>query len=207
MSVQPSRVADRDVFFADLRDPDTFLGGLVLTPGITNANFFTMLEIAVEIAGSYSVQNMKGELLSRDSNPLHPGVYFIRADHPVTLTQERALVRSRSASTTGPRVSEFSAEVRKRDGGCVITKQKNPRVHLNEWKGYQAAHVFPLAHLSAWEAGDFDRHITFPPTTGGTINSVQNGLLLRSDIHEDFDAYYFSINPDASSALSTFRNV
>ena len=31
---------------------------------------------------------------------------------------------------------------------------------------------------------------------GGSINSVQNGLLLRSDIHQLFDMYRISINPD-----------
>jgi hypothetical protein len=34
----------------------------------------------------------------------------------------------------------------------------------------------------------------------GTINSVQNGLLLDSAIHQLFDCYIFSINPDVGSS-------
>jgi hypothetical protein len=30
------------------------------------------------------------------------------------------------------------------------------------------------------------------------INSIQNGLLLRSDVHDLFDAYEFGVNPDVS---------
>ena len=33
------------------------------------------------------------------------------------------------------------------------------------------------------------------------INSLQNGILLRSDIHRDFDEYIVSVNPDVSSSL------
>jgi hypothetical protein len=28
------------------------------------------------------------------------------------------------------------------------------------------------------------------------INSIQNGLLLRSDLHDQFDSYFLAINPD-----------
>jgi len=34
------------------------------------------------------------------------------------------------------------------------------------------------------------------------INSIQNGLLLRSDVHALFDAYLVAINPDVSGPLS-----
>lgn len=45
------------------------------------------------------------------------------------------------------------------------------------------------------------------PDTGGTINSVQNGLLLRSDIHQLFDFYDFSINPDVCVSYTSYRGV
>jgi hypothetical protein len=55
-------------------------------------------------------------------------------------------------------------------------------------RGFEAAHIFPLA---------YEGHRIQPENTrGGTINSVQNGLLLRSDIHQLFDSYDLSINPD-----------
>lgn len=39
-----------------------------------------------------------------------------------------------------------------------------------------------------------------------SINSVQNGFPLRSDIHDMFDAYDFAINPDVCVLLPLFVN-
>lgn len=74
------RAIARDVFFYDLRDPSTLLGGLVLTPGITNANFYSMLDIILVISTTYSLQNDKSEALPHDSQPLLPGSYFVVTD-------------------------------------------------------------------------------------------------------------------------------
>ncbi len=62
--------------------------------------------------------------------------------------------------------------------------------------GFEAAHVFPLAYLSQWNLEDYDRWITFDSPEAGKINSVQNGMLLRSHLHKEWDHYAFSINPD-----------
>jgi hypothetical protein len=45
---------------------------------------------------------------------------------------------------------------------------------------------------------NYDRWITIPPATesAGSINSVQNGMLLREDIHTLFDGYDVFINLD-----------
>lgn len=64
------------------------------------------------------------------------------------------------------------------------------------WSGLEAAHVFPLAYENHWIQYDFARWITVPSIAGSSINSVQNGMLLRADIHALFDNYLFSINPD-----------
>jgi hypothetical protein len=64
------------------------------------------------------------------------------------------------------------------------------------WWGMDAAHIFPLALEGIWKAQNYSRWISIPAVTGGPINSVQNGLLLRSDIHHLFDNYGISINPD-----------
>jgi hypothetical protein len=53
-----------------------------------------------------------------------------------------------------------------------------------------------LAREGYWRQYNYGRWISLPPESGGTINSVQNGLLLESGIHRLFDAYAFSINPD-----------
>ena len=97
---------------------------------------------------------------------------------------------------SGTRVAEFRKAVRERDRRCVITGQPAPRAEYDVWRGYEVAHIFPLAYEGHWNQHNYSRWITIQPDTGGSVNSVQNGLLLRSDIHSRFDHYIISINPD-----------
>jgi hypothetical protein len=55
-----------------------------------------------------------------------------------------------------------------------------------------AAHIFPLAHKDHWGNNNFACWILIHLTSGDSINAVQNGMLLRSDIHSLFHAYRFS---------------
>ena len=98
---------------------------------------------------------------------------------------------------TGNRTQSFCDAVRSRDGQCVITGREAPDAANGNWGGLQAAHIFPLAYESHWNQSNYPL-ITIPPAseTAGSINSVQNGLLLRNDIHHLFNCYDLSINPD-----------
>ncbi len=62
-----------------------------------------------------------------------------------------------------------------------------------DWTGLDATHIFPLAYGSYWDLNEFGRWIT---DGSGSINSVQNGILLASTQHKHFDMYLFSINLD-----------
>lgn len=197
MSGAGLRAILRDVFFFDFRDPLTLLGGLVLTPGVSSANFYSMIDIALVVSSTYFLQNDNGETLQRDSRPLLPGNYYIVADGTVNVNDEAILTRTMSIST-GTRIQEFRDRVRRRDGRCVVTKTENLLAAVGSWTGFEAAHIFPLAYEQDWNNQNFGRWITLPATQGGTINSVQNGLLLQSNIHQLFDTYFFSINPDVS---------
>lgn len=92
----------------------------------------------------------------------------------------------------------FIESVRARDGRCVVSKANNARAVGDDWTGFDAAHIFPLAYEQYWNENDYGRWITIDPPQGGRINSVQNGILLRSHLHKEFDQYTFSINPDVS---------
>ena len=99
--------------------------------------------------------------------------------------------------STGTRTRAFRDAVRLRDHRCVITGEEAVNADLGFWDGFDAAHIFPLAYERYWVEHNFGRWITATlPATGGSINSVQNGLLLRADIHGLFDSYMISINPD-----------
>ena len=95
-------------------------------------------------------------------------------------------------------MQEFVDQVRERDGRCVVTKEENLAKEFGRWLGFEAAHIFPLAYEHQWHTQGWSQQITILPSrrSYGTINSVQNGLLLRNDIHQLFDFYEFSINPD-----------
>ena len=75
---------------------------------------------------------------------------------------------------------------------------------MDVWLGFEVAHVFLLACESSWTSQNFSHWISLPPTTEGTINSVQNGLLLTNAVHALFELYAFSINPDVCIPGLTF---
>ena len=97
---------------------------------------------------------------------------------------------------SGSRVVGFRNAVRARDGRCVVSGKVVPGAQYDRWWGFEAAHIFPLAYEDHWNRNNYSRWITCHSATGGSINSVQNGLLLRADLHILFDNYVFSIDPD-----------
>ncbi|KAK5654898.1 hypothetical protein OQA88_6936 [Cercophora sp. LCS_1] len=208
MSREGVRALARDVFIYDLRDFDTLLGGLVLTAGVTNANFYAMVDIIIDILppGPFFLQDQNGGTVARDTQPLLPGMYFVVADGTAQKTTEAAFTRLMSFQT-GTRVQEFTNQIRKRDRRCVVTRNENPNREFGIWAGFEAAHIFPLAYEHQWNTRGWSQQITILPSrrSYGTINSVQNGLLLRNDIHQLFDLYHFSINPDDGYKIVYFQ--
>jgi len=110
--------------------------------------------------------------------------------------------------STGFRVQGFRDAVRNRDRRCVITGAEVIAIAEDNWTGFQASHIFPLAYEGEWTRGGFSRWITIVTAVGGSINSIQNGMLLRNDIHSQFDQYDFAINPDVCipSFLKSYNN-
>lgn len=198
------RANARDVFFYDLRDPSTQLGGLHITQGVTNANFYSMIDIVLIIPRTYFLQNDNDETIPRDLQSLLPGNYFIVTDGTIDVSDEITVTRTRSHSG-GTRTEVFTDQVRERDQHCVITKLDNLMARAGLWVGFEAAHIFPLGCERDWNKNNFSRWITISPSRGGAINSVQNGLLLQSTVHQLFDAFIISINPDVSFLLLLFQ--
>ncbi|RPA88718.1 hypothetical protein L873DRAFT_1724962, partial [Choiromyces venosus 120613-1] len=93
-----------------------------------------------------------------------------------------------------------------RHPGCVITGRQARLAQYGNSRGFEAAHIFPLAYEQHWNQGNYGRWINIPPTpeSHGLINSVQNGILLASDIHISFDSYEFSINCDDDYKIICF---
>ena len=74
------RSAGRNVHIYDAKDPNTVIGGLILTNGVTNANFYSMIEIFCIFDSNYLLRDEGGTTIQRDDRPLHPGRYYVLTD-------------------------------------------------------------------------------------------------------------------------------
>ncbi|KAI5843787.1 HNH endonuclease-domain-containing protein [Morchella snyderi] len=199
-----NRALGRDVHIYAASDPTgPVLGGLILTNGVTNANFYSMVDIILILSSIYHLQDADGSQLGRDNDLLLPGNYYVVTDGSISTNDEDCLTRTISLGT-GPRTADFRKAVRERDGRCVITGKRAVNAHRGMWSGFQAAHIFPLAYLYDWNANNFGSLISIESTDGEPINSVQNGMLLRADIHILFDSYELSIDPDDNHKIVCF---
>ena len=195
-----NRSAGRGVHIYNANDPANVLGGLILTNGVTNANFYSMVDIVFVFSQNYFLRDEGGITVQKDDRPLQPGNYYFVTNGrfpsmgyivkllipigPVTVNDEPWLVRTTSMAS-GTRIAAFCDAVRERDRRCVVTGKPALRAKHGIWWGFEAAHIFPLAFEGHWAEEDFGRWIAVQPATGsaGPINSVQNGMPLRRDIH------------------------
>jgi hypothetical protein len=69
----------RNVHIFNASDRNTTIGGLILTEGITNTNFYTMVEIIVIAISDFILRNESDVMIEKDSSPLQPGNYYIYA--------------------------------------------------------------------------------------------------------------------------------
>jgi len=62
----PNRSAGRNVHIYDASDPATVLDGLILTDGVTNANFYSMIDIVCIFGDQYFLRDKGGTTIERD---------------------------------------------------------------------------------------------------------------------------------------------
>jgi hypothetical protein len=72
------RSAWRDVLLYDSNDLMTILGGLRVTNGVTNINFYSMAEILFILKDTFSLQDEDGVTVQKDG-PLQQGNYYIHS--------------------------------------------------------------------------------------------------------------------------------
>ncbi|KAK9247048.1 hypothetical protein V1506DRAFT_104241 [Lipomyces tetrasporus] len=203
-----NRAIGRNVHFYHFGQPDNALGGMILSPSVTERDFLFMLEILIDATGPYRVISRKtGEELATTDNSLNPGHYDIRPysrKDTIFLTQEACITRVLSRTITG-RDESFRRHVRERDGKCVISGTANVQAFRDRWTGFHAAHVVPLSSEQYFLQKGLSECITNKADEHDTgINSCQNGLLMQSNIHEAFDDFGFSVNPDNGYKITSF---
>lgn len=220
------RTAFRNVNFYSATSPNAVLGGLVQNGSITRKNALRMLDIILISNGPIQVTSEStGAVLEADDSPLEIGDYLISSesksvgrDFPFPIdcrTEANQLgetgeidlsnevwVQRIISSNISCREDQFRDGVRARDGHCVFSSIVNLRAP-RRWTSFETAHVFPLEAESHWTQKDYGRWVSDMDDAFGVskINSVQNGLLVRTDIHKLFDQYLISIDPDVSPTL------
>lgn len=65
------------MFIYDANRPDKALGGLILTQGLTNANFHHMVEILFIFTDPIRLCHDSNTVIERDGTSLRPGKYYI----------------------------------------------------------------------------------------------------------------------------------
>ena len=191
-----SRVLGRNVHIYRAGDTNTVLGGLFATNGITNANFYSMVEIVFIFDNDYTLSSESGVTVQRDNHPLQAGKYLINTAGSLTVNNEPWLFRTISVGPQAP-AEEFIHAVRERDYRCVITGEPALSAEYGYWRGFTATPIFPVTHEQHWVTHGYGSRITIPGARR-SISSVQNGMLLRTDIATLFESYDLSINPDVS---------
>ncbi|KAG0639261.1 hypothetical protein HOY80DRAFT_1016005 [Tuber brumale] len=197
----------RDTYIYASDSRDTMLGGLWASEGITNANLYFMLEIFCFFTDTFHLHDDRKQVVERDGQQLQPGNYFVVTNGSVRVTDEVPLTRTTS-SPSRTRVASFRDAVLQRDQRCIITGMRAVLAHVGRWRGFEATHIFPLAYESQWNDCNYGRLIIVPPTneSHGSINSVQNGITLTSDMHEFFASYDLAINPDDKYKIVCFTS-
>ena len=77
-----NRSGGRNVHIYDNKNRTTVLGGLILSPGVTNANFYAMIRIFVKFtprnySRTFSLRNESRITIQENHQPLQPGNYYI----------------------------------------------------------------------------------------------------------------------------------
>ena len=137
------RELGRNVYIYSDKDLSTILGGLVATPGITNSNLYSMIEIILKLTKEYTLNNEAGMAIPRDDQSLKPGKYIIVTAGLLTLSDQLWLPRMSQVTTRAQDIAFVNA-VRGRDRGCIITGQPAWHAEFGLWYGLKAVHLFPL---------------------------------------------------------------
>ncbi|KAG0134882.1 hypothetical protein HOY82DRAFT_553364 [Tuber indicum] len=176
----------RNTFIYASNNRTTVLGGLWAAENTTNTNLYSMLQIFCSFSDTFNLHSESGRLVERGLQPLQPGNYYIVTNGSITITEEAPLTRTTSLPS-GTRVTSFRDAVRDRDRRCIVTGL--PAV-LAEFGNWRETMVLGLRS----PASELD----------GSINSVQNGILLQCDLRLFFDSYDLSINPDDNYKIVCF---
>ncbi|KAK9237153.1 HNH endonuclease [Lipomyces kononenkoae] len=205
MPVDRARV--RNVFIYNIATGE-YLGGMRQNGSVTEAVFLWILNHILLITDAELQVKARAsqQIILPTSNRLEPGDYDVYCNGTIELTNEPWVQRILSHSVSG-REDSLRDGLRVRDGKCVLSGFPNLNADIGDWSPFEGAHIFPLEKEGIWIKHNFGRWITDIDYTNGVskINSCQNGLLIRRDLHTMFDNYLISVNPDDGYKIIVFN--
>ncbi|TDL20955.1 hypothetical protein BD410DRAFT_790307 [Rickenella mellea] len=202
-------------------DPPTIVAGINQHGTTSIEMFYKMLNIVLVVQTPWYIyladeqyQPLDKALRPNDIDLLPLGMYVILSPNketiPVSLTPENFRPRILSADKSGtstPHKMTFRNRIRDRDDRCCVTRLLTHGLYYR----FRASHIFPISHKDVWDKLNLSNYFDDDAPDGeqgpNSINSVQNGLLLRSDHHAGFNAYDFAINPDDGYRIFDFFQV
>ncbi|KAG9037473.1 hypothetical protein FRB95_005412 [Tulasnella sp. JGI-2019a] len=197
--------------------PPKVIAGCNQHGDISIATFYNWLQIIMVTNDSWHLfytdehglqATQPDPLNPKSTELLNPGHYIVLSIRlqpiPVTLTSERYRPRTVSRDITGTnRTNAFRERVRARDQRCCVTGQLVCGMAL-----LTALQPYLRTHGLKWSALELSRCITDDANESDqgpdSINSIQNGLLMRADVHAFFDDYQFGIDPDDNYKITEF---
>ncbi|KAF8801649.1 hypothetical protein BYT27DRAFT_7114300 [Phlegmacium glaucopus] len=140
---------------------------------------------------------------------VQPGQYILLSTgEPIRVGLVATLARPRNPthSNTPARGHHYRSRGRARDGKCLITGMQT-----QTYSRLKVAHIFPRTHDAEWIRKGYPSKITDTADEacmGGPmkIDSVQNVITLRSDLHDAWDNYEFGVNPNNNYRITAFTN-
>ncbi|KAH8993536.1 hypothetical protein EDB92DRAFT_1854793 [Lactarius akahatsu] len=159
-----------------------------------------------------SVPGGRGALCPPNYELPCPGTYVLLRPDGTPISVGFSPVSSRLrhptvSNTPSPlRTSAYRERIRARDPCCLISSLPVVR---GDFSRFKAAHIFPRTHDVDWVNKGYPSRITDPAPIfklGGPtkIDSIQNVILLRSDLRDAWDNYKFAVNPDRGHVVIPF---
>jgi len=154
---------------------------------------------------AYSRSEPKGIVYSPDSNDaVEPGIYIMLSrDTSYVVTSRKQFFPHpfNPLSNAPPRDSIYVRRARERDRTCRISGTAS----FNS-ASLRATHIFPRSQDLLWERKHLGQHITdrYPGVEQFKPDSVQNVILLRTDIHQEFKSHHFGIDVDNNYKVVAF---
>ncbi|KAF9223221.1 hypothetical protein BS17DRAFT_754125 [Gyrodon lividus] len=155
-------------------------------------------------------QRQRGAPCPSGPQIVQPGDYILLSSTgepiPVGLVSTPPRPRHPTHSGTPAREAHYRNRGRARDGKCLITG-----LLTQTYSRLRIVHIFPRAHDAEWIRKGFPNKITDvadEASMGGAIkiDSVQNVITLRSDLHDAWDNYEFGVDPRNNYRITAFTN-